>query len=100
VRLKQAELGLKAAIEREQLSARIYAAFAERARHELASCPQCHQPLRGSDLLVSGHCRNCDNALTSLLVPTRIGSLVVNEYSALLGALGVLAVATSAEDAG
>jgi rubrerythrin len=99
-RLKQAEFGLQAAREREQLTARTYAAFAERARRELASCPQCRKPLRGSDLLVSGHCPNCDKALTSLLVPTRIGSLVVNEYVALLGALGVLAglaVTTSAE---
>jgi hypothetical protein len=102
-RLKQAELGLRAAREREQLTARTYAAFAERARHELASCPGCHKPLRGSDLVVSGHCPHCETALTQLLLPTRIGSLVVNEYSALLGALGVLAglaISTSAENAG
>jgi hypothetical protein len=97
-RLKQAELGLQAAREREQTTARTYTAFAERARHELASCPGCRKPLRGSDLLVSGHCPHCEKALTSLLVPTRIGSLVQNEYLALLGALGVLvglAMATS-----
>ena len=90
-RLAEAELRLQAAREREQLSARTYAAFTERARHELASCPRCRKPLRGCDLFVSGRCPNCANALSSLLVPTRIGSLVVNEYLALLGALGVLA---------
>ena len=102
-RLEQAELRLRAAPEREQLSARTYAAFAHRARHELASCPRCRQPLRGSDLLVSGRCPHCDYALGSLLVPTRIGSLVVHEYLALLGALGVLAglaMAASADSAG
>ncbi len=102
-RLKQAELGVQAAREREQTTARTYTAFAERARHELASCPGCGKPLRGSDLLVSGHCPHCKKTLTSLLVPTRIGSLVQNEYLALLGALGVLvglATATSAESTG
>jgi rubrerythrin len=101
--LKQAELGLQAAREREQTTARTYRAFAERARHELASCPGCGKPLRGSDLLVSGRCPNCEKALSSLLVPTRFGSLVQNEYLTLLGALGVLvglAMATSAESAG
>src|SRR5438552_11388952 len=57
-RLRQAELGLQAAREREQTTARTYTAFAERARHELASCPGCGKPLRGSDLLVSGRCPN------------------------------------------
>jgi NADH pyrophosphatase NudC (nudix superfamily) len=69
----------------------------------LPPCPGCGKPLRGSDLLVSGHCPHCEKTLTSLLVPTRIGSLVQNEYLALLGALGVLvglAMATSAESAG
>jgi hypothetical protein len=101
-RLEQAECELRAAREREQLIARTYAAFAERAGHELASCPQCRAPLRGVDLLVSGRCPGCANALTSLLVPTRFGSLVVHEYSALLGAVGVLAglaAATSADGA-
>jgi hypothetical protein len=103
VRLERVQYELKAAREREQLTARTYAAFAERAGHELASCPQCHRPLCGSDLLVSGHCPHCDTPLTSLLAPTRFGSLVVHEYVALLGALGVLAglaVAASSEEAG
>jgi HTH-like domain len=84
-------LRVQAASEREQLIASTYAAFAERARGELASCPRCRKPLRGSDLVVSGHCPNCDEDLTSLLVPSRFGSLVTTEYLALLGALGVLA---------
>lgn len=102
-RLREAELELWAAREREQLLASTFAAFAERARGELASCPRCGTPLRGSDLLVSGRCPKCDHALTSLLVPTRLGSLVLNEYLALLGALAVLAglaLRASAERAG
>ena len=89
-RLKQAELGLQAAREREKTTARTHRAFAARARHELAPCPQCRKPLRGFDLLISGHCPHCDKPLTSLLVPTRLGGLVQNEYLALLGALAVL----------
>ena len=33
--------------------------------------PQCRKPMRGHDLLVSGHCPNCEKALTSLLLPAR-----------------------------
>jgi hypothetical protein len=89
-RLTQAELGLQVAREREATTTRAYTAFAARARHELARCPQCRQPVRGSELLVDGHCSNCDKALTQLLVPTRFTGLIENEYLALLGALSVL----------
>ncbi len=53
-RLAEAELRLQAAREREPLTASSLRALAERARGELASCLQCGQSLRGSDLLVSG----------------------------------------------
>jgi uncharacterized small protein (DUF1192 family) len=92
-RLGEAELRLQAASEREQLSARLYRALAERARHELAACPRCRKPLCGSDLLVSGHCPNadCRTALTSLLTPTpKAGAPDKDGYFALLGALGAL----------
>jgi hypothetical protein len=102
-RLREAELGLQAAREREQTSARTYSALAERTRQQLASCPRCREPVRGSDLLVSGHCPNCSQALTSLLTPApRAGGLDNNEYLALVGALGVFvgaALASSAESA-
>jgi len=91
--LREAELRLRAAREREQLSARLQRALAERARHQLASCPRCRQPLRGSDFLVSGHCPNeqCHSPLSSLLTPTpKIGAPEKDEYLALLGALGAL----------
>jgi hypothetical protein len=66
-------------------------ALAERARHELASCPQCRQPLRGYDLLVTGHCPNCNRAVTTLLTPRpQTGAPDKDEYLALLGALGGL----------
>jgi hypothetical protein len=88
--LKNVELGMQAARLRERRTARAYSAFAERARHELAPCPRCRKPLRGSDLLASGRCPHCNKPLTSLLVPTRTANLDHNEYVALLGALGVL----------
>ncbi len=89
-RLQQAELGLQAAREREQTTARTYSALGERARQQLASCPQCRKPVRGQDLLVSGHCPNCNKALSSLLLPAPRAGLDGNEYLALMGALGVL----------
>ncbi len=101
-RLKEAELRLQAAGEREQLTARTYTALAARARQKLASCPRCREPVRGFDLLVSGHCpnSNCNTALTSLLTPAPRAGLDPNEYLGLLGALGVLAgVALATTDA-
>lgn len=50
--------------------------------------PPTHVPCRRSALL--RQIRVGRQALTSLLVPTRIADLVRNEYLALLGALGVL----------
>jgi hypothetical protein len=52
-RLAEAEAALALAREREQITSSLRA-LAERARGELASCPQCRKPVRGSDLLVSG----------------------------------------------
>ncbi|MEK6274369.1 MAG: hypothetical protein AABM30_03440 [Actinomycetota bacterium] len=66
-RLREAELGLQAARERDELTARSYRALAERTRQQLASCPRCRKPVRGCDLLVSGHCPHCSKPLSSLL---------------------------------
>ena len=74
-RLRAAELGVQAAREREQLTARTYTAVAERARQTLGRCPQCREPVAASDLLVSGHCPNCDKPLTSLLLPASLYAL-------------------------
>ena len=101
-RLAEADLRLEAAREREQASARIHGALAARARHELASCPQCREPVRGTDLLVSGHCPKCSKALTALLSPRpQLGAPDRDEYLALLGALGGLvglALASTSEN--
>ncbi len=103
-RLREAELSLQAARAREELSARSYRALAERARQELAACPRCRKPVRGSDLLVSGHCPHCGKAFSSLLTPVaRAGGLEPGEYLALLGALGAVvgfALAGTAENPG
>jgi hypothetical protein len=102
-RLKEAELRLQGARAREQLTVATYASLAERTRQELASCPGCREPVRGSDLLVSGRCPKCGKALTELLRPAPQAHLEQSEYLALLGALGVLvglALATSEASAG
>ena len=90
-RLAEAELRLQAAREREQITASSFRALAERARGELASCPQCQKPLRGYDLFVSGHCPQCARPITALLLPRRqTGAPDPDAYLALLGALGGL----------
>lgn len=73
------------------MTASSFRALAERARGELASCPQCQKPLRGSDLLVSGYCPHCARAITALLLPRpQTGAPDRDAYLALLGALGGL----------
>jgi DNA repair exonuclease SbcCD ATPase subunit len=90
-RLAEAEAALALAREREQITASTLRVLAERARGELASCPQCRKPLRGYDLLVSGHCPSCGRAITNLLSPRpQMGAPDKDEYLALLGALGGL----------
>jgi hypothetical protein len=90
-RLAEAEAALALAREREQITASSFSALAERARGELAVCPQCRKPVCGSDLLVSGHCPNCARAITALLLPRpQTGAPDRDAYLALLGALGGL----------
>ena len=90
-RLAEAEAALALAREREQITATSFRALAERARGELASCPQCRKSLRGSDLLVSGHCPQCARPITALLLPRpQTGAPDPHAYLALLGALGGL----------
>ena len=101
MRLREAELALQAAREREEHAARTYAAFAARVRQVLASCPRCTKPLRGSDLLVAGRCPHCEHAVTELLAPAPRSALNQTEYLALLGALGLLtgiALASAGEE--
>jgi hypothetical protein len=102
VRLRELELALQAAREREEQTRRTYAALAARVRQVLARCPGCKKPLRGSDLLVRGGCPQCGRAVTELLAPAPRSGLDQTEYLALLGALGVLtglALASAGEDA-
>ena len=90
-RLAEAEAALALARERERITATSFRALAERARGELASCPQCQKPLRGSDLLVGGHCPQCARPITALLLPrSQTGAPDRDAYLALLGALGAL----------
>ena len=70
-RLTDAEARLEMARKREQTTTRTYKVLAERARHELASCPQCRKPLRGYDLLVSGRPHSAHSSTPS---KTGIGS--------------------------
>jgi hypothetical protein len=100
-RLVEIEAALALAREREQLTASSFRALAERARGRLAVCPQCRKPLRGSDLLVSGHCPNCDRAITALLLPRQqTGAPDRDAYLALLGALGSLVALALASTSG
>jgi hypothetical protein len=102
-RMRELEGALQAAREREQQTARTYAALAARLRQELARCPGCRKPLSGSDLLVNGRCPGCGRAVSELLAPAPRSGLDEKEYLVLLGALGLLtglALASTGEDAG
>lgn len=90
MQLRELELELQAAREREQLTAGTFAALAARVRQELARCPGCKKPVRGSDLLISGRCPHCGRAVTELLAPAPRAGLNQTEYLALLGALGLV----------
>ncbi len=103
-RLREAELGLQAAREREHTSARTSRALAERTRQPLAS-RAAGSPCAAATCLSAAHCPNpnCGRALSSLLTPIPRAGLDRNEYLALLGALGVLvglALHTTAARAG
>jgi hypothetical protein len=99
ISLRERELELQAGREREQLTADTYRALAARAQQELARCPGCRKPVRGSDLLVTGRCPHCGRAVTELLAPAPRAALNQNEYLALVGALGLLTgIALSASE--
>jgi hypothetical protein len=68
--------------------------FAERASLTVGTCPKCHRPITGHDLLAAGQCPHCHQPLSSLIVPEKSSTLDQRELLLLVGALGaVLAVA-------
>jgi hypothetical protein len=87
----EAEAGLQAATT--QLAA--LSALAQRASRKIGSCPSCGQQITGHDLLATGQCAACHQALSDLIVPERTApSLDQRELLVIVGALGaVLAIA-------
>lgn len=100
-RMREAGFELRVAREREQLTARTYGALAARVRQQLARCPGCKNPVRGSDLLVTGHCPECGRTLSEVLEPAPRSGLDRSGYLVLLGALGLLtSIALAASEDG
>jgi hypothetical protein len=99
--LREEELKLAAANQRQQTTIHIYRALAERLCQQLATCPRCAHPVSGGDLLIRGRCPNpeCSTALTTLLAPGPQAQVDSYEYLALLGALGILAGLAQANSA-
>lgn len=87
----EAEASLQAAATR--LAA--LSALAQRASQRVGTCPNCSQEITGHDLLATGQCATCHQALSDLIVPERTASsLDQRELLVLVGALGaVLAIA-------
>jgi antitoxin component of RelBE/YafQ-DinJ toxin-antitoxin module len=82
----------KTDVERELDTARV-ALDALRARTEqtLGTCPQCHMPITGYDVLVSSRCSNCGKGLLAALFPAELASgLDMREFLPLLAAVGAL----------
>jgi hypothetical protein len=85
----------KAATEAELQTARAQVAalgtFAQQAGRRIGTCPACKQEITGHDLLVTGACRHCGQALSGLIAPSRTESAIdQRELMILVGAVGVL----------
>ncbi len=85
----------EAALHAAQAELAAVKAFAERAGREVGTCPKCHMPITGYDLLGAGACPRCSQALASLIAPAATSpTLDQRELMFLVGALGaVLGVA-------
>lgn len=86
VDLADAKTTLSALQERE----RGLQTLAQRAEQTLGPCPHCKKPVRGFDVLVTGHCPSCGRGLTSVLVGPQMKGLDQTELLVLLGALGIV----------
>jgi antitoxin component of RelBE/YafQ-DinJ toxin-antitoxin module len=69
----------------------------QRTQHPIGSCPHCHQPITGMDLLALGVCSHCKESLTDLLdlansssVDATNGGINDKELLMLLATLGAL----------
>jgi hypothetical protein len=67
--------------------------LSQRAQQDVGTCPNpaCRQPISGYDLLATGRCRQCGQALSTLIAPaTTSSTLDQRELMILLGALGAV----------
>lgn len=65
-------------------------ALAQRVGQTVGTCPSCHAPITGTDLLAVGQCPNCGQKLTGLISKGPSSSLDQSEFLVLLGALGAV----------
>jgi DNA repair exonuclease SbcCD ATPase subunit len=89
VRAEKAAAEAELSAAKTELSA--VQSFAQRANRAVGSCPRCGKPITGYDLLGSGECPHCSQALASLIAPTGESStLDQRELMFLVGALGAV----------
>jgi hypothetical protein len=94
---------IEASLRSVRLELQTLRSLSERARQTLGSCPrqECSLPITGYDLLVTGHCPSCQEALTDLLKlkapqpegtagQPRAGGVSERDFLLLLGALGAV----------
>jgi hypothetical protein len=100
-RAEKAEVEASLATARTELQT--LSALSSRTGQTLGRCPAsaCSQPITGYDLLVTGHCPACEQALTDLLrlkspqpegaiATSRPGGVSERDFLLLLGALGAV----------
>lgn len=94
---------IEASLRSVRLELQTLQSLSGRARQILGSCPrrECSLPITGYDLLVTGHCPSCQEALTDLLKlkapqpegsagQPRPGGVSERDFLLLLGALGAV----------
>lgn len=63
--------------------------WVQRADLPVGTCPSCDHPLSGADVLITGHCSQCQTS-TSALVEPKESTLDSRDFMLALGAVGVM----------
>lgn len=97
------KMDAEASLRSARLELQTLQSLSERTRQTLGQCPSpdCSRPITGYDLLVTGHCPSCGQALTDLLKlkspqtdengdQPRPGGVSERDFLLLLGALGAV----------
>jgi hypothetical protein len=85
--------GAEAALHATGIELGALRALAQRAARAMGTCPNrsCGQPVTGIDLLATGQCHSCGQAMATLVAPSTPSSTIdERELLMLVGALGAV----------